>query len=86
MNYLTLVNKENLIKDNYFKYLELIDYHDVLNSPIKVEKETLESYLQLKSFLEIYLKLIITYFGAKIRKNFERGLSKKQNICQNGKK
>ena len=52
MNYLTLVNKENLIKDNYFKYLELIDYHDVLNSPIKVEKETLESYLQLKSFLE----------------------------------
>ena len=52
MNYLTLVNKEKPIKDNYFKYLELIDYHDVLNSPIKVEKETLESYLQLKSFLE----------------------------------
>ena len=26
------------------------------------------------------------YFGAKIRKNFERGLSKQQNICQNGKK
>lgn len=52
MNYLTLVNKENLIKDNYFKCLELIDYHDVLNAPIKVEKATLESYLQLKNFLE----------------------------------
>lgn len=52
MNYLTLVNKENLIKDNYFKCLELIDYHDVLSAPIKVEKATLESYLQLKNFLE----------------------------------
>ena len=52
MNYLTLVNKENLIKDNYFKCLELIDYKDIFNDYIKVEKETLESYLQLKSFLE----------------------------------
>ena len=69
MNYLTLVNKENLIKDNYFKYLELIDYHDVLNSPIKVEKETLESYLQLKSFLEkknIEISFYILFVNRKV--------------------
>ena len=52
MNYLTLVNKENPIKGRYFSNLELVEYFDVLNENIQVEKKTLEAYLQLKEFLE----------------------------------
>ena len=52
MNYLTLVNKESPIKDRYFNYLELVDYYDILNENIKIEKKILEAYLQLKEFLE----------------------------------
>ena len=52
MNYLTLINKENPIKDRYFNYLELVDYYDILNENIKIEKKALEAYLQLKEFLE----------------------------------
>ena len=64
MNYLTLVNKSNLIKDNYFKHLELVDYKNILNKDIKVEKNTLESFLKLKSFLEtknIYIDINTSY-------------------------
>ena len=52
MNYLTLVNKENPIKGRYFSNLELVEYFDVLNENIQVEKKALEAYLQLKEFLE----------------------------------
>ena len=64
MNYLTLVNKENLIKDSYFKYLELVDYNDVLGKSIKIEKKTLEAYLQLKEFLiskNIFIEIDSSY-------------------------
>lgn len=52
MNYTILVNRENPIKDKYFKNLELVDYLDILNEPIRLEKNTLKSYLELKGFLE----------------------------------
>ena len=29
MNYVTLINKDNLIKDKYFKYLELSECIDI---------------------------------------------------------
>lgn len=64
MNYLTLVNKENKIKNSYLNNFELIDYFDVLNESIKVEKKTLENYLALKSFLEkkdIYIGIDSAY-------------------------
>ncbi len=51
MNYLILVNKQNIIKDKYFKTVELVDYYDILDNKIQIEKETLESYLELKKFL-----------------------------------
>lgn len=53
MNYITLVNKDNLIKDRYFKNLELVDYTDVLANKIQIEKNTLKAYLELKEFLEM---------------------------------
>ncbi len=52
MNYLVLVNKENKIKDHYFKKLELTDTLDVLDEEVQVEKKTLEAYLKLKNFLK----------------------------------
>ena len=53
VNYITLVNKDNLIKDRYFKNLELVDYTDVLGNKIQIEKNTLKAYLELKEFLEM---------------------------------
>ena len=53
VNYITLVNKENLIKDKYFKNLELVDYTDVLGNEVQIEKTTLKAYLELKEFLEM---------------------------------
>lgn len=52
MNYLTLINKKNLMKDNYYKNIELVDCIDIMNNKIKIEKETFKSFLQLQSFLE----------------------------------
>lgn len=64
MNYLTLVNKKNLIRDSYFKHLELVDYKDILEEDIKVEKKALEAYLKLKEFLvskNIYIEIDSSY-------------------------
>lgn len=64
VNYLTLVNKENPIKDNYFKNLELVECYDVFNESIQIEKRTLTAYLELKDFLEkknIYIGLDSAY-------------------------
>ena len=52
MNFLTLVNKEQSIKDSWYKYLELVDYKDMFGKDIKIEKNTLEAYLKLESFLK----------------------------------
>ena len=64
MNYVTLVNKKNQVKDKYFKYLELVDYKTNLNEVVKIEKNTLKAYLKLKQFLEsknIYIELNSAY-------------------------
>lgn len=52
MNYKVLVNKNNLIKDKYLDRINLVEYFDILNNKILVEKQTLQSYLELKEFLE----------------------------------
>ena len=64
MNYVTLVNKKNQVKDKYFKYLELVDYKTNLNDVVKIEKNTLGAYLKLKQFLEsknIYIEINSAY-------------------------
>lgn len=60
MNYLIIVNKQNLIEDSYFKDLDLVDCNDVLNDPTKIERETYNAYLKLKEYLEtlkIYVEI-----------------------------
>lgn len=52
MNYLIVINKNNLISDSYYKLIELVECKDVLNENIKVEKETYEAYLKLKEYLK----------------------------------
>lgn len=69
MNYLALVNKNNIIKDNYFKYIELVNYMDVDNNKIEIEKKTLEAYLNLKDFLKSKNIIIGISFGYKSKKN-----------------
>ena len=52
MNYLVLVNKNNLIKESYFKDLELVECKNDDGDIIKVEKETYSAYLELKNYLD----------------------------------
>lgn len=51
MNYLILVNKDNKIKSNYLKNVELIDIINIDGKQIKIEKATYSAYLQLKNYL-----------------------------------
>ncbi len=51
MNYLTLVNKEHKIKNNYFKYVELIETLDIDDEKVLIEKKTYNAYLDLKKYL-----------------------------------
>ena len=52
MNYFVLVNKENKIKDSYYKDLKLVEVLNVLDKKTKVEEKTYNAYLELKKFLE----------------------------------
>ena len=52
MNYLVLVNKTSLIKEDYYQGLELVETKDSLGNTIEIEKETYEAYLELKKHLE----------------------------------
>ena len=47
MNKAVLVNKNNILKDSFYKHLELIEINN-----IKIEKETYEAYLKLKEYLK----------------------------------
>ncbi len=51
MNKAVLVNKENKLKESFYKHLELIKVKNDLGEEIKIEKETYESYLKLKESL-----------------------------------
>ena len=48
MNKAILVNKENKIKESFYKYLELVE----IDNNLKAEKETYENYLKLKEYLK----------------------------------
>lgn len=48
----TLVNKENSIKDNFLKQIELKEIKSVEEKNILIEKNTYEAYLELANFLE----------------------------------
>ncbi len=64
MNYLIVVNKSNLIDDNYFEKVCLIDCKDILGDSILVEEKTYDAYLKLKNYLEskgIYIGLDSAY-------------------------
>ena len=52
MNYLIVVNKTNLITNDYFNDLELVYCKDVLGDTVQLEKETYNSYVKLKKYLE----------------------------------
>ena len=68
MNYVTLINKNNLIRDNYFKYVEIVEYTNNSNMMFKIEKETLNAYLKLKEFLEsinIFIDINFAYKDSK---------------------
>ena len=49
--YLTLVNKENKIKNNYLKNIKLVDTKLVDNTPCQLEEKTYRNYLALKEEL-----------------------------------
>ena len=51
MNYVTLINKDNLIKDKYFKYLELSESIDIYGNEAKLEKNTLLAFNELRDYL-----------------------------------
>ena len=51
MNYVTLINKDNLIKDKYFKYLELSECIDIYGNASKLEKNTLLAFNELRDYL-----------------------------------
>ena len=52
MNYCILVNKNNKIKDNYLKKIDLVNYHSELDKDILIEKRTKKAYLSLKNYLK----------------------------------
>jgi tRNA pseudouridine55 synthase len=52
MKYTILVNKDNKIKDNYYKHINLITTKNSLNEEVKVEDETYKNYLLLKDYLK----------------------------------
>lgn len=73
MNYVTLVNKENLIKDKYLKNLKLVNYNTDSGALIQLEEKVLDKYLELKQFLKkkgISVEIIKAY------KNFEKQQNK----------
>ena len=64
MKYTTLVNKDNKIKDNYYKNCKLIDTKNELDEDIKVEEETYNNFLLLKDYLKelnIYIDIDDSY-------------------------
>lgn len=52
MNRAILVNKDNKIKESFYKYLQLISINNCNNKEIKIEKETYEQYLKLEEALQ----------------------------------
>lgn len=51
MNYVVLVNRENPIKEKYFRSLELAKCSDIFGNEKRIEKSTLLAFNSLKSYL-----------------------------------
>lgn len=69
-----LVNKENPIKNNYLKKIELIDIKNIFDEDIKIEKETYENFLKLQKFLnsiEIEIGICSSYRSIEEQKDIE---------------
>ena len=52
MNRAILVNKENKIKESFYKHLELITIKNKSNEELQIEKETYANYLELEEHLK----------------------------------
>jgi hypothetical protein len=50
-NYLVLVNKENKLPDNWEEIAELIEVKNSFGKFLKIEKETLEKFNELRTDL-----------------------------------
>ncbi|MBQ2909186.1 MAG: tRNA pseudouridine(55) synthase TruB [Bacilli bacterium] len=48
----TLINKDNKIKESFYKKVNFIDIKDIDGNDTKIEKETYENYLELQEFLK----------------------------------
>lgn len=48
----TLINKDNKIKESFYKRVNFIDIKDIDGNDTKIEKETYENYLELQEFLK----------------------------------
>ncbi len=59
MNYVTLVNKEFLIKDSFYNGIDLTDILNIENKKIKIEKNTYNAYIKLKDFIKDKLNIEI---------------------------
>lgn len=51
-NYEILINKKNMISEDFYENYELIDVLNIENENIKIEKLTYENYLKLKDILK----------------------------------
>ena len=64
MKYTVLVNKENKIKDSYYKNCKLINTKNELNEDVQVEEEAYNNFLLLKEWLKelnIYIDIDDSY-------------------------
>lgn len=48
----TLINKDNKIKESFYKRVNFIDIKDIDGKDTKIEKETYEKFLELQKFME----------------------------------
>ena len=68
INYMVLVNKQNKLPDNYEEIVELETAKDAWGDEVKVEKEALKHFYQLKDDLDndnIYIELDSIYRSVK---------------------
>lgn len=64
MKYKILVNKENKIKENFLKRINLVEIKDYQNKTILIEEQTKKAYLELQEFLKtknIYIEIDSAY-------------------------
>lgn len=66
MKYKVLVNKENKVKESFYKRINLVEVKNYKNDNVLIEEETKKAFLALKEFLKgkgIYIELEFAYRG-----------------------